>query len=992
MESIQRIEVISIIDDTRAKTKLRSLQLSGWKDRITDIHVVDVYTVDANLTNTQATAVAERLTNPVTQQSSINVPLSPTTFDWAVEIGFLPGVTDNIGTSVRELIEDFLKQPLTDQQRVYSSQVTFLSGNVTVEEVRMIASGWANALIQRIHIKSREDFERDHGMDRIVPTVRLSSTTTTDTVQILDTTDEELQRIGKSGIANADGSRRGPLALSLVSMKAIQAYFKTLGRNPSDVELESIAQTWSEHCKHTIFASPFDEYPEGLYKSFIQKATNEIRKQKGANDFCVSVFTDNSGVIAFDDEWLITDKAETHNSPSALDPFGGAITGIVGVNRDTIGCGLGAKPIMNSYGYCFAPPDDTAPLYRDKEQSQALLSPKTILEGVISGVRVGGNCSGIPTTHGFVSFDHRYKGKPLVFVRTVGLMPRMSAGRPTTEKKALPGDLIVIVGGRVGKDGIHGATFSSEALSAGSPATAVQIGDPITQKKLSDAIVKEARDMGLYHSITDNGAGGLSCSIAEMAKESNGCRVDMENIPLKYPGLSPWEIWISESQERMTLAIASEHWEAFSSLMKRRGVEATVVGEFTDSGRCIVELNNKQVMDIDLEFLHHGVPLSPLQTVSLPAYTPTPEVDPLISSHDWTESLLTMLKRLNISSTQFIVEQYDHEVQGGSVVKPLQGRGKVVGDASVNRPLMHSTKGVVMAHGIYPSYGDISAYHMAAAAIDTAVRNALCAGATLDHLSLMDNFCWCSSTDPMRLAQLKDAVKACYDVAVAYGTPYISGKDSMFNDYKGFDANGNAVAISIPPTLLISSLGVMSDVSRAVTLDAKIPGDLVYILGETRKELGGSEYYAMNGLVGTTVPVVDIQKNLTLYHALENAMKLGLIASAQSVHQGGIGVALAKTAIGGQRGLHIRLGELPLLHHTDDYSALWSETQGRVVVTINPSNKDAFENLMNGNAFAPIGIVAENEEFTVDGVCGQRLIETTIEELTQSYKSTFKDY
>jgi len=1012
MKSMYRIEVMSTIEDTRAQTKLRSLERSAWNGKVSDVQMVDVYTIDAILTDDQVKEIADRLTNPITQRSIIvsspflsssgltrgstivsGFPIksgmtTEAKFDWAVEIGFLPGVTDNIGTTVRELVEDYLKHPLADEERVYTSQITFLSGTLSQAEVEKIANGWANALIQRIHIKSRAQFEKDHGMDAIVPKVTLTTSTEVDTVNIIDATDEELTIIGKSGITNADGTRRGPLALSLHFMKAIQAHFKTLERNPTDIELESLAQTWSEHCKHTIFASAIDEYPEGLYKTFIQKATNDIRKQKGGKDFCVSVFTDNSGVIAFDDEWLITDKAETHNSPSALDPFGGSITGIVGVNRDTIGCGLGAKPIINSFGFCFAAPDDTEPLYRDKALTNRLLAPRTILEGVVSGVRVGGNCSGIPTTHGFTVFDHRYKGKPLVFVRTLGLMPRTSAGRPSTEKQAQPGDLIVVVGGRVGKDGIHGATFSSEALSSGSPATAVQIGDPITQKKLSDAIVKEARDLGLYHSITDNGAGGISCSVAEMAKECNGCRVDLEKVPVKYPGLSPWEIWISESQERMTLAIPVEHWEAFSTLMKRRGVEATVIGEFNDTGRCVVHHKGTTIMDIDLEFLHHGVPLETLHTTPV---TTTHEEPTPTTQTDWTHTMIAMMKRLNIASTRFINEQYDHEVQAGSVTKPLQGRGRVRSDASVNRPLLNSEKGIVLAHGINPTYSDINTYHMAACAIDTAVRNAVAAGATLDHLALMDNFCWCSSTDPVRLAQLKDAVKACYDVAVAYGTPYISGKDSMFNDFKGFDAKGNATLLSIPPTLLVSSLGVMKDSKKAVTLDAKLAGDLVYVLGETNNELGGSEYYGMQESIGNTVPIVDTAKNLKLYRALEATIDQGLVASAQSIHRGGLLVALVKTAIGGWLGLDVSLQELPGNAQTDE-AKLWSESQGRIVVTIDPQNKEQFETQMNGNAFKEIGVVRSDNTFTMKGVDGKQIMKTTVEELSSSYESMFKDY
>ncbi|MBI5135233.1 phosphoribosylformylglycinamidine synthase, partial [Candidatus Uhrbacteria bacterium] len=911
--------------------------------------MVDVYTVDADLTYSQIHQVADRLTNPISQESTIlsstsvsgsSIPVGDdnekdaddkkeddkkNSFDWAIEIGFLPGVTDNIGSTVREMIEDLFKHKLPDAQRVYVSQITFLQApSLTASDVKRIAQGWANPLIQRIHIKSREEFDRDHGMDRIVPTVKLGAPAMADVVDIIGSTPEQLQQIGKSGIENADGTRRGPLALSLHSMNVIQAYFKNIGRNPTDVELESIAQTWSEHCKHTIFASPLDEYPQGLYKSLIQKATNEIRKKKGKDDFCVSVFTDNSGVIAFDDTWLITDKAETHNSPSALDPFGGAITGIVGVNRDTIGCGLGAKPIINSYGYCVAAPEDTAPLYRDNKKTQPLLSPRTLLEGIISGVRVGGNCSGIPTTHGFVAFDHRYKGKPLVFVRTVGLMPRTSAGRPTTEKQAEPGDLIVMIGGRVGKDGIHGATFSSEALSAGSPATAVQIGDPITQKKISDAIVKEARDLGLYHSITDNGAGGLSCSVAEMAKESHGCHVWLETVVLKYPGLAPWETWISESQERMTLAVPPEHWQQFESLMRRRGVEATVIGEFTNTGRCVVQYNSTVVMDIDLEFLHNGVPLEELHCQEGKKTHSEPT---LPDDSDTTATVLAMMSRLNIASTSFISQQYDHEVQSGSVVKPLQGRGRIQGDASVNRPLLDSIKGVVLSHGIYPTYSDISTYAMAAAAIDTAIRNAVAAGASLERIALMDNFCWCSSFDPIRLGQLKHAVKACYDVAVAYGTPFISGKDSMFNDFKGFDQDGKPFTLSIPPTLLVSSLAVMDDARSAMTLDAKTPGDLVYVLGETRDELGASEYYAMHDAVGANVPMVDTQKNIILYQALNEAIAKGVVASAQSVHRGGLAAALVKTAVGGMLGMDVALADIPGAA-ANDTVALWSESQG----------------------------------------------------------------
>jgi phosphoribosylformylglycinamidine synthase len=987
-----RIEVKPVIPDTRAYVRKRHLEelFSG----IEDVSLVDVYTVDKDLDESQLEKVASMLTNPVIEKSSINSPLAPENFSWAVEIGFLPGVTDNIAATAREGVEDSLKTSFEAGEGIYSSQVTFVSGKLTREDALAVGEALANPLIQRIQVKNYDEFIADKGMGVIVPRVRLEAEPKVDVVD-LEVPDEELVRIGKEGIRNKDGTRRGPLALDLTYMYAIRDYFRKQGRNPTDVELESIAQTWSEHCKHTIFANPIDEITDGLFRHFIKAATNRVRNEKGDKDFCVSVFTDNAGAIIFDEAYLVADKVETHNTPSALDPFGGSITGIVGVNRDPIGFGLGAKPIINRYGYCFADPRRITVLYKSPNKTQKMPSARRIMEGVILGVNAGGNQSGIPTNQGFVFFDERYRGKPLVFVGTVGLIPRKSAGRPAHEKKAQPDDYIVMLGGRVGQDGIHGATFSSEALNTGSPATAVQIGDPITQKKLSDAIIKEARDLGLYNSITDNGAGGLSCSVAEMAKECNGCYVKLEKVPLKYPNLESWKIWVSESQERMTLSVPKEKWSQFKDLMERRGVEATVIGEFTDSGRCVVDYADKRVMDVDLGFLHDGLPARPMHTTYTRPIHEEPEI-PLLE--DLTESLYKMLRRPNIASFEFISHQYDHEVQGGSVIKPLQGRGRVNGRATVTRPVLSSKKGIVTSQGINPSYGDIDMYHMAACAIDTAIRNSISVGAKLDYLALLDNFCWCSSDEPERLGQLKEAARACYDYAVAFGTPFISGKDSMFNDFKGFDKNNNPVKISVPPTLLISSLGVMEDSRKAVSLDAKIDGDLVYLLGERRDELGASEYFAMLGeeqkkerFVGNNVPKVDAEKNKKLYRALSDAIDEELIASAESIALGGLGVALAKTAIGGQLGLEVSLENIPGDASRDDF-ALYSESQGGLVVTVAPQYKERFEEVMQGNAFTLIGKVTSNQRLVIKGLSGKKIVDAGIEELTRSYKQTFKEY
>jgi len=986
-----RIEVETTVFDTRAAIRKNRLADFSSAKKINNIFLLDVYTIDKEFSQHELLTIAERLCNPVTQKAFVktekNKSIVGKKFSFAIEIGFLPGVTDNISHTAKELIEDLVKTKFVGEENVYSSQVTFIEGEISRKDVKEIANSFYNPLIQRAHIKTYAEYTKDGGMDIFVPKVILHKKPTVTEVN-LDISDEALLEIGKKGIANPDGTRRGPLALDLLFMKTIRDYFKSLGRNPTDIELESIAQTWSEHCKHTIFNDPIDDIHQGLFKTYIRAATEEIRKKKGKNDFCVSVFTDNSGAIAFDETYLITHKVETHNSPSALDPFGGAITGIVGVNRDALGFGMGAKPVANVYGFCLANPKKDIPLYRGKHTTQQMLSSKRIMEGVIEGVNAGGNQSGIPTPQGFIYFDERYRGKPLVFAGTVGLIPRMVNGKPSHIKKALPGDYIVMIGGRVGKDGIHGATFSSEAMDSGSPATAVQIGDPITQKKLSDALVKEARDAGLYDSITDDGAGGLSCSVSEMAKESHGCVVSLDKVPLKYPGLEPWEIWISESQERMTLAVPKETWDSFHDLMERRGVESTVIGEFTNSGRCIIDYNGKTIMDIDMHFLHEGLPKRLM--ISKPVITTNK--DPHVKKkQNLTSDFLRILGRLNIASFAFITQQYDHIVQGGLVLSPLQGAGRVNSDASVFRPVLSSKKAVVLAQALFPTYSDINTYHMATNSLDAAVRNAVAAGANPEYLAILDNFCWSSAHDGERLHELKEAARACYDTAVSYETPFISGKDSMFNDFKGFDKNGRPIKISIPPTLLVSAIGVVDDMTKVVSLDAKNEGDLVYVLGETFDEMGGSEYYASVGEIGNSVPQVDTVKNKRLYHNVYAAIQQNLVLSGQSVYHGGLAVALAKTAMGGRKGMTLDLSKLPGMVSRDDF-ALFSESAGRIVVTVDNTQQDAFETAMEGVPFALIGKVTKAKTFAIKGLTGKTIVSTTTEKMLETYRSTFKGY
>ncbi|HQA52525.1 MAG TPA: AIR synthase-related protein [Spirochaetota bacterium] len=979
-DSVFRIDVFSKGKDYRGEALKKRLNSYGYA--VEKIYVSDSYIVNASLSAEEAEKLSAALTNRVTQQFVIDKPYGLNNFDFALEIGFLPGVTDNVAHTVREIAEDLFKKEF-DREKSFFSAVTFFIKGTDGNSAEMISAELSNPLINRTKIFSKSDYEKNGGFGVDLPIVHVKEHASADEVKIIDD-DEYLSKLGKMGIEDERGFR-GPLALDLPSMHAVRDYFlKVEKRMPRDIELEAIAQTWSEHCKHTIFSAEIDGEKDGVFKKYIRAATMEIIKRRGDN-FCISIFEDNAGGIEFDENYMVSDKVETHNSPSALDPFGGSITGIVGVNRDEMGFGLGALPIANRYGFCLADPEDNDPIYRSKDKSSKMLSPRRIMEGVVSGVNSGGNTSGIPTPQGFVYFDKSYKGKPLVFVGTVGLLPKKINGKPSHVKKAQNGDLIVVAGGRVGLDGIHGATFSSEALSEGSPAGAVQIGDPITQKKMSDAIVKEARGMDLYNSITDNGAGGISCSVAEMAKESGGFVVDLEKVPLKYPGLAPWQIWVSESQERMTFSCSPDKAEKLIDLFKSRGVEATVIGTFNDSSRAIVKYKGEVIFDLDMDFLHNGLPRKILSSVTEKCSNP----HPVYSEPEQGTLLKEMLGRLNMSSFEFISKQFDHEVLSNSCTKPLQGKGRVNSNTSVIKPLFDSYKGVVLSQGMYPSYSDHNPYRMALASIDTAFRNALASGANIDKIAILDNFCWCDSLNPSRLGQLKEAAKGCYDAAIAYNAPFVSGKDSMFNDFKGYDSSFNEVKISALPTLLISSIAVCDDVRKAQTIDFKAEGDAVYLIGKTSKELCGSEYFSYlseKGICshGGEVPSTDCAKFLSYYKKYSEAIRSSLIASSITLETGGLAFALARSAMAGLIGAEIDLSSISAESNMRDDEILYSESQGRILCSVRKEKRSEFEKLLGENAHF-IGEV-KGSKLSVKGVSGKTIIDEEISILHSVYK------
>jgi phosphoribosylformylglycinamidine synthase len=912
--------------------------------------VSDVYLLEGELGEAEVAKIGQELVaDPIVEDFSWGEgPLSRIEGGdtHVIEVAYNPGVMDPVAGSVGKAIRDLGIATVTS---VKTARKYSFRGKLSEESLQSICDKLlVNNLIQHV-VTKRE-------------AVGLPSTTykfVLTTVDLLSLDDDGLMALSKDR-----------LWLNLSEMKHIRDYFSKLGRNPTDVELETLAQTWSEHCIHKTFKSRIklgQLVVDNLLKSTVMKVTEELKKP-----WCLSIFRDNAGVIDFDGRYAICFKVETHNHPSALEPYGGAATGIGGVIRDILGTGLGAKPILNTDVFCFAPPD-----FSYDKLPRGVLHPRRIFKGVRAGVADYGNRLGIPTLNGAILFDERYIGNPLVFCGTVGLLPTSMSQRGQQQT----GDLVVLVGGRTGRDGIHGVTFASGELTKESEATSsssVQIGDPITEKKLIDVLLK-ARDLGLYRRITDCGGGGLSSAVGEMAEET-GVRVYLERVPLKYLGLSYTEIWISESQERMVLAVPPNTVDQLISLFQSEGVEATVIGEFTDTRRLELFYEGNLVGDLDMEFLHKGLPQLEKEAVwELPQHAEPKFPQPT----DLREDLLRILASWNVCSKEWVIRQYDHEVQGASVLKPLTGvSNDGPSDAAVVRPILDSDMGIIVANGINPKYGDIDPYWMAASAIDEALRQVVAVGGSLRRVALLDNFCWGNPDKPDRLGGLVRAAQACYDVALGYEAPFISGKDSLYNELET-----EKESICIPPTLLISAVAVMDNVKRAVTMDCKREGDLVYIIGTTWNELGGSQYYGIHGYVGNRVPRVDSKRGKRLMDTLNTVMEKGLVKACHDLSEGGIAVAAAEMAFAGGLGMAIHLGQVPLgeTMNRDDY-VLFSESNTRFLVEVAPKDRHQFEGMMAGVDFAAIGQVTSKEKLEVYGLNEGMVLSALIAELKEAWQ------
>jgi len=942
MISVIEVRLREHLPDPRGRGVEKGIQDLGIEKPV-KVRVRDLYWLEGSPPAAELESAARRLlADPITHQYALNpAPETKSAGRSDIIVTFNPGVADPVEQTVLKALGDL---GIDSISAVRTAQHYVIQGELSPAELAQVSSRLLiNPIVQHAVTQTPGVFPES---PRYVFKLK--------EVELLTCSDEELLKIGRSFTLNKE------------EITAAAAYFRKLGRNPTDAEMETL-------CVHKTFKARYNfngQVISNLMKDTIMRATRELNRP-----WCLSVFKDNAGVVEFDEHWAVCFKVETHNHPSAIEPYGGAATGIGGVVRDILGTGLGAKPIANTDVFAFGPPD-----LPYEALPEGLLHPKRIFKGVRAGVADYGNRLGIPTLNGAIIFDERYTANPLVFCGTVGLMPKDVAG----QGRQSPGDLVVVVGGRTGRDGIRGVTFASEQLTGDSTdlsMTSVQIGNAIVEKKVLDGLLK-CRDRRLFSRITDCGGGGFSSAIGEMGEET-GVKVYLDRAPLKYSGLTYSEIWISESQERMLLAVPPEKLDELLTIFASEDSEATVIGEFTDDKKLTLYYQDTEVASLDMDFLHGGRAQLELNATWRPPAFTEPE---LPARGDYNLDLLSLLSAWNICSKEWVIRQYDHEVQGGSVLKPLVGKtAEGPGDAAIIRPVPESPKGLIIANGVSIGFGDLDPYWMTASAIDEALRQVIAVGGSLERVAILDNFCWGNVREQESLGALVRACQACYDFAVAYGTPFISGKDSLNNE---FEHHGRR--ISIPHTVLISALSVMEDYTRAVSSDFKAPGNLVYLAGITKNELGGSEYYKLKGHKGINVPRVDAAASLALMHSISRATASGLVRACHDLSEGGLGVALAEMAIGGGLGAEIDLGLVPSSDDArHDARLLFSESNSRFLLEVTPENQLAFEGLLSGHNCQRIGRVG-GQRVIVTGLDGSQIIDLEVSALKEAWQKPIR--
>ncbi len=950
-------------NDPRSSGYLEDTHSLGLR-QIQEICCQDLYFLRGRLEEAQVEILANQLLHdPVTQSVETTLLETPPTAEKKqtpnqidekiIEVALRPGVTD----------------PVADQIIRAASLLGISTLNAACTGLRFVIKGkdLTDALLSELAKRLLAN--------AVIHTFTLGEITPafTETTSVNDKVDRfDFRAMNDNQLLQLSSERRA--ALNLEEMQAIRRYCQDENRDLTDVEFEMIAQTWSEHCVHKTFKSHVTVQQNGtafpkeyvhLFNQTIRAATRQVNAP-----WVLSAFTENAGIVEFDGVNEVSFKVETHNHPSAIEPFGGANTGIGGVIRDIIG--VSAKPIASTDILCFGPADLSL-----SDLPDGVLHPRRISSGVVAGIQDYGNKMGIPTVNGAVWFDPGYTANPLVFCGSIGIAPKGSNPHGIT-----PGDHIIVLGGRTGRDGLRGATFSSMTMDAQTgevSGASVQIGAPIVEKGLVDVLML-ARDRQLYHAITDCGAGGLSSAVGEMASECGG-DVQLSDVPLKYPGLTPWEIWLSEAQERMVIAVSPEKIDELKSLCHDFEVELTDIGSFNQSNRTRIFHGEKLVLDLANEFLHHGLPqrhyTARIETPKYSSGTNNPDSSKI--KVDVEKTLLKLLANANIASKERIIRDYDHEVMGGTVVKPLCGIcADGPSDASVIKPLLSTgDQAFVLSNGLNPEYGKLDPYQMTLLVVDEAFRNAVACGADPSRIALLDNFCWGDPNRPEIMGDLVQSAQACFDAAQRYQAPFISGKDSFNNEYLGSDGKLHA----IPPTLLISALGWMPDWRQAVTMDLKKPGSLLYMVGYFAPAFGGSHFNLVHpeNTVLEGVPACS-EINPAVYKAVHQAVEQNLVLACHDLSEGGLSVAAAEMVIAGRLGLQIDLG-----NDADPLRSLFGETAGCFLIEVSPQVRGQFETLLSNKPFRLLGTV-QPDPFLGITCQGKPLMKLNIEALTQAWK------
>jgi phosphoribosylformylglycinamidine synthase II len=899
----------SIDPDPRVRqimTRAAALGLRG----VTGVEVADLIHLDGDLSEGDCQKLHSLLVDPLLQRGTWDVPTGR-----AVEIGLLAGVTDTDADAVRRAAETL------------EIDIDHASTGLRVEFDDDLDEATMRTVIARLLVNPIIESWSDGTIEPTRPADAEASTTAT-IVALRGLDDDALAAVG---VERA-------LYLDPEEMRVIRDHFEAIDRDPTDVEIETLAQTWSEHCSHKTFRAVVHAIEPGSSEpterqplmAQLRDCTEEIDAP-----FVRSAFVGNAGVIEFQKGTSLALKAETHNHPSAVEPFGGANTGVGGVIRDVLG--IAHKPIAITDILCFGPTD--LPL---ADLPDGSLHPRRVKEGVIDGVADYGNKIGLPTVAGAILYDPAYTTNPLVFAGCIGT----AKTRPIHDGPHA-GDRVLVLGGATGRDGIRGATFSSATMDATTGEVAgasVQIGDPIVEKLLID-VLTGAEDM--YSGITDCGAGGLSSAVGEMA-EGVGADIDLALVPRKYPGLEPWEVWLSEAQERMVVSVPPRGVSALAQRCEKIGVGWSDIGSFTGDGVLIVRNNGEKVAEIDTEFLHDGRPQRHMNAVM-----PDPERSNPTSRQvdDPAAMLLSLLRHPNIASKAATIHRYDHEILGSTVVRPLVGAasdGPADGVVLADPMQQH---GIAIGIGVNPWHGLHDPEAMAFGAVDEAVRNVVAVGADPDRIALLDNFSWGDPRRESTLGDLVAAVDGCCAAAFSYNAPFVSGKDSLNNEYVGADGERHAV----PPTLVITAVGHVPDADRVVTPDLLTAGNVLMLIGTTETEFAGSHLDLVQGQpdVPGVAPAPDPDA-AAHYRHLHAAMQAGLIVSCHDVSEGGLAVALAEMCIGGRLGATITT-----LPHDDHTTALFSESMGRLIVEVEERSVAALMRIMDDDV-VHIGEVSES--------------------------------